>query len=119
MLDRLSVFAGGFDLEAAEAVCGADPIAPEDVLDLVNSLVEKSLIMVEQEGRASRYGLLETIKEFAHEHLTKRSGLQKTIREFASERLKERDDVAATAARHCEYYLALAKTARPRLEQSR
>jgi tetratricopeptide (TPR) repeat protein len=74
--------------------------------------------MVEQEGRASRYGLLETIKEFAHEHLTKRSGLEKTIREFASERLKERDDVAATAARHCDYYLSLAKTARPRLEQS-
>ncbi len=118
VLDRLSVFSGGFDLQAAEAVCGADPIATEDVLDLVNSLVDKSLIMVEQEGRASRYGLLETIKEFAHEHLTKRCSLQKTIREFASERLKERDDVAATAARHCEYYLALAKTARPRLEQS-
>jgi predicted ATPase len=118
VLDRLSVFVGGFDLQAAEAVCGADPIAPEDVLDLVNSLVEKSLIMVEQEGRASRYGLLETIKEFAHEHLTKRSrsDLQETIREFASERLRERDDVAATAARHCEYYFALAKTARPRLE---
>ncbi|HYR00724.1 MAG TPA: tetratricopeptide repeat protein [Casimicrobiaceae bacterium] len=118
VLDRLSVFVGGFDLQAAEAVCGADPIAAEDVLDLVNSLVEKSLIMVEQEGRASRYGLLETIKEFAHEHLTKRSrsDLQETIREFASERLRERDDVAATAARHCEYYFALAKTARPRLE---
>ncbi len=115
VLDRLSVFAGGFDLQAAEAVCGADPIAPEDVLDLVNSLVDKSLIMVEQEGRASRYGLLETIKEFAHEHLTKRPGLQTAIREFASERLKERDDVAATAARHCEYYLNLAKMARPRL----
>jgi len=116
VLDRLSVFSGGFDLEAAEAVCGADPIAADDVLDLVNSLVDKSLIMVEQEGRASRYGLLETIKEFAHEHLTKRSGLQKAIREFASERLRERDDVAATAARHCDYYLSLVKTARPRLE---
>jgi predicted ATPase/class 3 adenylate cyclase len=118
VLDRLSVFAGGFDLEAAEAVCGADPIPPEDVLDIVNSLVDKSLIMVEQEGRASRYGLLETIKEFAHEHLAKRSGLEKTIREYASERLRERDDVAATAARHCAYYLELAKAARPRLERS-
>lgn len=116
VLDRLSVFAGGFDLQAAEAVCGAEPITPEDVLDLVDSLVEKSLIMVEQEGRGSRYGLLQTIKEFAHEHLGKRSGLQKTIREFASERLKDRDDVAATAARHCDYYLGLAKTARPKLE---
>ena len=50
LLDRLCVFSGGFDLEAAEAVCGAEPLPPEDVLDLVTSLVEKSLVMVEQEG---------------------------------------------------------------------
>jgi predicted ATPase len=116
VLDRLSVFAGGFDLQAAEAVCGADPIAPEDVLDLVTSLVEKSLVMLEQEGDGSRYGLLETIKEFAHEHLSKRFGLLGTIQEFAQERLKDRDDVAATAARHCDYFLGIAKTARTKLE---
>ena len=110
VLDRLSVFAGGFDLEAAEAVCGADPIAPEDVLDLVTSLVEKSLVMTEQEIDGSRYGLLETIKEFAREHLASRYGMLGTIQEFASERLKESDDVAATAKRHCEYFFALAKT---------
>jgi predicted ATPase len=116
VLDRLSVFAGGFDLEAAEAVCSADPIAPEDVLDLVTSLVEKSLVMVEQEGDGSRYGLLETIKEFAHEHLSQRYGLLGTIREYAHERLVDRDDVAATAARHCDYYLRLAKTGRAKLQ---
>ena len=116
VLDRLSVFAGGFDLDAAEAVCAADPIASEDVLDLVTSLVEKSLVMVEQEGHGSRYGLLETIKEFAHEHLKQRYALLGTIREFASERLKERDDVAATMVRHCEHYLRIAKTARPKLD---
>ncbi|HEY3237087.1 MAG TPA: tetratricopeptide repeat protein, partial [Polyangiaceae bacterium] len=116
VLDRLSVFAGGFDLQGAEAVCGAEPIAPEDVLDLVTSLVEKSLVMVEQEGEGSRYGLLETIKEFAHEHLSQRFGLLGTIQEFAHERLKDRDDVAATAARHCDYFLGIAKTARTKLE---
>ena len=116
VLDRLSVFAGGFDLQAAEAVCGAEPIAPEDVLDLVTSLVEKSLVMLEQEGQGSRYGLLETIKEFAHEHLSKRFGLLGTIQEFAQERLKDRDDVAATAKRHCDYFLGIAKTARTKLE---
>jgi len=116
VLDRLSVFVGGFDLAAAEAVCGADPIAPEDVLDLVSSLVDKSLVMVEQEGHLSRYGLLETIKEFAHEQLRQRYGLLGTIREYASERLKDRGDVAATAARHCDYYLGIAKTGRTKLE---
>jgi len=115
VLDRLSIFAGGFDLQAAEAVCGAEPIAPEEVLDLVTSLVEKSLVMVEQEGNKCRYGLLETIREFAHEHLSKHYLLQKAIREFAGERLKDRDDVAATAARHCDYYLGVAKTGRTKL----
>jgi predicted ATPase/class 3 adenylate cyclase len=118
VLDRLSVFAAGFDLQAAEAVCGADPIAPEDVLDLVTSLVEKSLVMVEQGGDGSRYGLLETIREFAHERLSKRYGLPGTIREFAHERLVDRDDVTATAARHCDHFLGIAKTARTKLEGS-
>jgi len=116
VLDRLSVFAAGFDLEAAEAVCGADPIAPEEVLDLVSSLVEKSLVMVEQAADASRYGLLETIREFALEHLKKRYGLLGTIKEFAQERLQDRGDLAATAARHCAHYLAVAKTAQDKLE---
>jgi len=98
LLDRLSVFAGGFDLQAAEAVCSAEPLVPDDVIDLLSSLVEKSLVMVDQEEGASRYGLLET------------------IREFAQERLVDRNDVAATAARHCEYYLSVAKTARAELQ---
>jgi predicted ATPase/class 3 adenylate cyclase len=115
VLDRLSVFAGGFDLQAAEAVCGAEPIAPEDVLDLVSSLVEKSLVMLEQESQGSRYGLLETIKEFAHEHLSQRYGLLGTIQDYAHERLVDRDDVAATAKRHCEYFFEFAKSTRHKL----
>ena len=69
LLDRLSVFVGGFDLDAAESVCGAEPLSSNDVLDLVTSLVEKSLVMVKQEDGWSRYGMLETIREFAREHL--------------------------------------------------
>jgi predicted ATPase/class 3 adenylate cyclase len=116
LLDRLSVFAGGFDLPAAEAICGSDPLVPEDVVDLLSSLVDKSLVMVEQGEGFSRYGLLETIREFAREHLTKRYDLQNTIREFAQDRLVDRGDVAATAARHCDYYLGVAKAARKQLE---
>ena len=115
LLDRLSVFAGGFDLQAAEAVCSAEPLVADDVIDLLRSLVEKSLVMVDQDDGSSRYGLLETIREFAREHLTKRYDMQGTVREFAHERLVDRDDLAATAARHCDYYWQLAKTARDRL----
>jgi len=115
LLDRLSVFAGGFDLSAAEAVCGTDPLVSDDVVDLLSSLVEKSLVMVEDDDGASRYGLLETIREFAREHLSRRSGLLGTIQEFAKERLIDRDGVAATATRHCNYFLDLAKTARQKM----
>ncbi|HKE39634.1 MAG TPA: tetratricopeptide repeat protein [Casimicrobiaceae bacterium] len=121
LLDRLSVFVGGFDLDAAEAVCGADPLLPQDILDLVTSLVEKSLVMVKQEEGWSRYGMLETIREFAREHLIElgdekgRYGLQKTVRDFAHENLAGRGDLAATAARHCSHYHGFAKKAREEL----
>ncbi|HEY5310536.1 MAG TPA: NB-ARC domain-containing protein, partial [Casimicrobiaceae bacterium] len=117
VLDRLSVFVGGFDLAAAEAICGADPLDPYDVVDIVSSLVDKSLVMFGQESGGARYGLLETIREFAREHLSKqpRHGMHETIREFAQERLIERDDATATAARHCDYYLNMAKTGRAKL----
>ncbi len=118
LLDRLSIFVGGFNLEAAEEVCSAEPLSAEEVLDLVTSLVEKSLVMVKQEDGWSRYGMLETIREFAREHLIElpdanpRYGLQQTVRELAHERLIGRNDLAATAARHCNYYLEFAKKAR-------
>ena len=118
LLDRLSIFVGGFNLEAAEEVCSAEPLSAEEVLDLVTSLVEKSLVMVKQEDGWSRYGMLETIREFAREHLIElddaspRYGLQQTVRELAHERLVGRNDLAATAARHCAYYLEFAKKAR-------
>ncbi|MFP5399811.1 MAG: ATP-binding protein, partial [Gammaproteobacteria bacterium] len=69
LLQRLGVFAGGFDLAAAEAVCGADPIDPLDVVDLVDSLVEKSLVMPDRGGERTRYRMLETLREYAREKL--------------------------------------------------
>ncbi len=93
LLDRLGVFAGGFDLAAAEAICGVDPLTPEDILDLVMSLVDKSLVMVRESDGESRYRMLETIREYARECLVKRG------------------DFDATAVRHCDHFLVLAKAA--------
>ncbi|WP_198664178.1 ATP-binding protein [Jiangella endophytica] len=63
---RLSVFAGGFDLDAAEAVCSGDGIERDDVLDLIAGLVHKSIIIREPlgHGTAAWYRLLETIKSY-------------------------------------------------------
>ena len=66
---RLSVFMGGFDLAAAEEVCGAEPIESLDVVDLLQSLVEKSLVMLDQREENTRYQVLETIRDYAHEKL--------------------------------------------------
>ncbi len=95
LLRRLAVFIGGFDLEAAEQVCGFEPIEGFEVLDLLGSLVEKSLLMAEERGGSSRYRMLETIRDYAAEKL----------RADAAE-------AAALAARHAEHFLALAVEAR-------
>ncbi len=64
------VFVGGFDLEAAEHVCAADPVSAEDVLDLLASLVEKSLVHVRRDqDDSTRYRMLETIRDYAREKL--------------------------------------------------
>ncbi|MGA7272883.1 MAG: adenylate/guanylate cyclase domain-containing protein, partial [Acidimicrobiia bacterium] len=62
---RLSVFAGFFDLEAAETVCGGDPLHSFEVLDLLARLVDKSLVLVQ----GDRYRLLETIRSYARAQL--------------------------------------------------
>ena len=69
LLARLSVFADGFGLDAAEAVCGSGGIDVLDVAGLLGSLVDKSLVVAEQAGKALRYRLLETIRLFAAERL--------------------------------------------------
>jgi len=69
LFDRLSVFAGGFDLQSAEKVCGFDPIDDIDVIDLVSSLVDKSMIVVDRRASGMRYRLLETLRQYAEEQL--------------------------------------------------
>ena len=74
VLDRCSVFADGFDLAAAVAVAGGggdglDELDLLDLLDLLDSLVRKSLVTVERAGGHARYGMLETIRQFAEDQL--------------------------------------------------
>jgi predicted ATPase/class 3 adenylate cyclase/tetratricopeptide (TPR) repeat protein len=70
LLRRLSVFAGGWTLEAAEAICAEEGIASEDVLDLLSGLVDQSLVVADEtEEGSSRYGLLETLRQYGREKL--------------------------------------------------
>jgi non-specific serine/threonine protein kinase len=97
---RLSVFAGGWTLEAAEAVCGDPPgdpagIRAEHVLDLLAQLVAKSLALAESRGGEARYRLLET------------------IRQYARDRLVQAGEAAAVGRRHYGWMLGQAERARP------
>jgi predicted ATPase/DNA-binding SARP family transcriptional activator len=75
LLGRLSVFAGGWTLEAAESVCSGEDIEDWEVVDLLTSLVDKSLVVFEErEGGEGRYRLLETIRHYAQERLTETGG---------------------------------------------
>jgi predicted ATPase/DNA-binding SARP family transcriptional activator len=69
LLRRLSVFAGGWGLEAAEEVTTDEQIPPGSVLDLLSRLIEKSLITVEQQGREARFHQLETVRQYSREKL--------------------------------------------------
>jgi non-specific serine/threonine protein kinase len=80
LLRRLSVFAGGFLLEAVEQVCAEDGIESHHTLGLITQLVKKSLVVENQtSGRERRYRLLETIRQFAREKLVE-SGEEENIR---------------------------------------
>jgi predicted ATPase/class 3 adenylate cyclase len=89
---RLAVFAGGWNLEAAEEVCPGGAIAADAVCDLLAGLVEKSLVVFDADQRS--YRMLDT------------------VRQYASDRLAERDDGADTRTRHLVWCLALAAAAR-------
>jgi predicted ATPase/DNA-binding XRE family transcriptional regulator len=94
LFERLSVFACGFSLPAAEAVCVGGEIGPDAVLDLLLRLVDKSLVQVEDgPDGAAWYRLLET------------------LRQYGQERLAASQDVPALRERHVAYYLQLAEQA--------
>jgi predicted ATPase len=91
LLHRLAIFAGGFDLASAEAVCAGDGLEGDAVADILARLVEKSLVIAEHLGRARRYHLLQTVRLYALEQL-----------EAAGER-------ASLGARHAHWALATAE----------
>jgi predicted ATPase len=69
VLDRCSVFAGGFDLQSACAVAGSDDVDDFAVLDLLDALVRKSLLIADRSSGRTRFSMLETIRQFAEEQL--------------------------------------------------
>ncbi|HEX8693340.1 MAG TPA: BTAD domain-containing putative transcriptional regulator [Longimicrobium sp.] len=97
LLERLSVFAGGFTIDAAEAVCAGEEVEPFEVLDLLSALVDKSLVAMQEQGGAARCRLLET------------------VRQYAGERLRQAGEEERWRRRHLEHFLALAEEAEPRL----
>ena len=69
LLRRCSVFAGGFDLQSACAVAGSDGIDEYTILDLLDALVRKSLLIADRSSERTRFSMLETIRQFAEEQL--------------------------------------------------
>ena len=92
MLRRLSVFANGFDLKAAEVICGSDDISGPDVPAVLGSLVNKSLVLAERSSQELRYRLLETIRQFAAEQLLQIDGeaVAQRLRDFHANFFLER-----------------------------
>ncbi|WP_112736585.1 BTAD domain-containing putative transcriptional regulator [Micromonospora noduli] len=99
VLRRLSVFSGGVSLEAAERVCAGDEVEPEDVLELVTALAEKSLLVAEGD-ETLRYRMLGTIKE------------------YAAHRLVEAGESDLARHAHLTYFTELAETAEPQLRRA-
>jgi predicted ATPase/DNA-binding SARP family transcriptional activator len=100
LLQRLSVFTGGFTLEAAEQICAGGAIDTRDVLDLVAALVERSLVVMQEQGDSARYHLLEVVRQYAAECLAE--GGEEAVRELAR--------------RHAEFFADFADHAGPRLD---
>ena len=98
LLQRLSVFSGGWSLEAAEAVCAGDGLDQYEILDALCGLVNKSLVAADsQAGSETRYRMLET------------------IRQYGQERLEDTGEGAAIRSRHLAYFAGLTPQAEPHL----
>ncbi|MEO7804025.1 MAG: tetratricopeptide repeat protein [Actinomycetota bacterium] len=93
LLARLSVFAGGFTLEAAEAVCAGGGLNAQEILQHLTNLVSKSLVQKDTIGSAARFKLLET------------------IRQYGREKAYESEGAEALRIAHRDYYLSVAEQA--------
>jgi len=91
LFEQVSVFAGGWTLEAAEAICSGASIAPNTVLDLLGHLVQSSLVLAEPVDGTMRYRLLEP------------------LRQFAQERLEIRPEAEAVHVRHTVFFIDFAE----------
>ncbi len=91
--ERLSVFTGPFDLEAAEYVCTDSEVEVRDVFDTLDQLIAQSIVITNPSGSRVRYRMLET------------------IREYGSQRLRETDCAATCRRRHRDFYLSLTESA--------
>jgi non-specific serine/threonine protein kinase len=103
LFNRLAVFAGGWTLSAAEAICSADPLATEDIPDVLGQICDKSLALADippGDGE-TRYRLLES------------------LREYARERLNASVETNTMRARHAAYHLSLAEQAQAQLRGPR
>jgi tetratricopeptide (TPR) repeat protein len=98
---RLSVFAGGFTLEAAEAVGTAGDVAAEGALESLGRLVEQSLVTAELDGDGMRYAMLEP------------------VRQYAREKVEESGEAEETLRRHAAFFLNFAELAYPELRGPR
>lgn len=97
LLERLSVFAGGWTLDAAETVCAGRDLPKRTVLERLDRLVAKSLVQVDETGDHLRYRMLESIRAFAQE-LAESTG-----------------ELEPAKGRHLDWYMALAEVAAPAL----
>jgi predicted ATPase len=85
---RLGIFAGGFDLDAATSVCGGEGLDELDILDLVGSLTDKSLVVANTSGEHERYRLLESTAAYALEKLSA-SGERDALARRHAERFRD------------------------------
>jgi tetratricopeptide (TPR) repeat protein len=102
LFGRLSVFAGGFPLAAAEEVAASGAVEPERVMESLGNLAEQSLVTVEPDagGTETRYGMLEP------------------LRQYARDKLGERGEEEQVRARHAAFYGVLARRAGPELRRA-
>lgn len=97
LFERLAVFRGGASLEAVETICSSDDLPRQAILGLIAQLVDKSLVLMEDDGPVARYRLLEP------------------VRLFAADRLHASGETERVASRHATAFLVLAERAAPEL----